>query len=289
MTGQGYTSVDGRVLNQFSLGEYEKVLRIATNTGWSGATDTNSMNHVFCLSSQNGKLEVIGSLKNLAPGEEIYAARFIGPRGYLVTFVNIDPLFTLDLSDPTAPEVAGELKIPGYSGYIHPYGDKYLLCIGKDAVDDNGFAWYQGIQLTILDISDFSNPVLLHKEIIGDRGTNSEALFTHKAFTFWETTGLLAVPIALYEHQSPPVYPYTFGDFTFSGLYVYRVGTEDGFEFMGRISTIPDPYAGGYYYSPWTRGIFIGNNVYAVTPDSVNAARIDDIQGTVQKLFLGEG
>jgi inhibitor of cysteine peptidase len=286
VTGQGYASVDGRALNQFSLGEYEGVLRIATTTGWSGATDADSMNHVFCLRSVNGTLKVIGRLEDLAPGEEIYAARFIGPRGYLVTFVTIDPLFTLDLSDPTAPEVAGELKIPGYSAYIHPYGDNYLLCIGKDAVEDNGFAWYQGVQLTIFDVGDISNPVQLHKAVIGDRGTSSDALYNHKAFTFWETNSLLAIPIELYEHQSPPAYPYSFGDFTFGGLYVYRVGTTGGFEFIGRISTMPDAPESGYYHSPWTRGIFVGDNVYAVTPDSVNSAQINDIEGTVQRLIL---
>lgn len=288
VNGQGYAGVDGRVLNQFSLGEYEGVLRIATTTGWSGATDADSMNHIYCLDSDDGNLEIIGRLEDLAPGEEIYAARFIGPKGYLVTFVTIDPLFTLDLSDPTDPQVAGELKIPGYSGYIHPFGDDYLLCIGKDAIDDDGFAWYQGVQLSIFDISDFSNPVQLHTVVIGDRGTSSDALYDHKAFTFWESNGLLAIPIDLYEHQVTPPYPFSFGELTFNGLYVFSVEAVDGFELMGRISTIPDPYGGVYYFNLWTRGVFIGDNIYAITPDIVKSAQVDNIEGTIQTLLLEE-
>jgi uncharacterized secreted protein with C-terminal beta-propeller domain len=288
VTGQGYQSVQGRALNQFSLGEYEDVLRIATTTGWSWGTEPTSKNHVYCLKSQEGKLEVIGKLEDLAPGEEIYAARFIGPRGYLVTFVTIDPLFTLDLSDPTSPQVVGELKVPGYSAYIHPVGDDYLITIGKDAIEEEDFAWYQGVQLSIFDISDFADPRLLHNEIIGSRGTSSEALYNHKAFTSWEANGLLAISIDLYEHQREYVEPWTLGTHTFRGLYVYRVGIQSGFEYIGRISTVSDipQYA---YYSNWTRGIFMDEYVYAVTSEAVSSAEVNDIEGTIQSLIIGNG
>ena len=91
------------------------------------------MNSVYCLSESEDKLDIIGRLENLAPGERLYSARFIGDKGFLVTFVKVDPLFTLDLSDPSNPVLAGELKVPGYSDYIHPLDDNYLLTIGKDA------------------------------------------------------------------------------------------------------------------------------------------------------------
>jgi len=113
VTPRDYISVNGRALNQFSLGEYEGVLRIATTTGWAWGTEATSKNHVYCIKFQNNQLEVIGRLEDIAPGEQLYSARFIGPTGYLVTFVTIDPLFTLDLSDPTAPKVVGKLKVPG--------------------------------------------------------------------------------------------------------------------------------------------------------------------------------
>jgi inhibitor of cysteine peptidase len=283
--GRGFTAVSGRALNQFSLGEHEDVLRIATTTGWSGGSRPTARNHVYCVGMQGDKFGVMGSLKDLAPGEEIYAARFMGTRGFLVTFVTIDPLFTLDLSDPTAPRMAGELKVPGYSDYIHPYGDDHLITIGKDALEVDGNAWYQGVQLSIFDIGDLSDPRLLHTLRIGDRGTSSEALHNHKAFTFWEENGLLAVPIDLYQYESPPEYPWQWGNPTFKGLYVYRVGIEDGFEFLGRIDTLSDMDPYWSTYGDYTRGIFIDQRVYAVTPSAVRSVGIED-GGTLDVLPL---
>ena len=236
---------------------------------------------------KEGKLDIIGNLKDLAPGEEIYAARFMGTRGYLVTFVTIDPLFTLDLSDPTDPKVAGELKVPGYSEYIHPYGENHLLTIGKDALDVEGNAWYQGVQLSIFDISNFSEPRLLHTARIGDRGTTSEALGNHKAFTFWEEYGLLAIPIDLYEHQNLPTeYPWQWGTLTYKGLYVYRVGIEGGFEYLGRIATLSGLEQYWYAYGNYTRGIFIDDRVYAVTSEAVRSAQVEDIPGSLESLMI---
>jgi len=279
--GQGYAGIRGRALNQFSLGEHEGVLRIATTTGWSWNTDTPSKNHVYCLKSQDGKLGITGRLEDIAQGEELYSARFIGPRGYLVTFVTTDPLFTLDLSDPAAPRVIGDLKIPGFSNYLHPWGENYLIGLGKDAVEEEGFAWYQGVQLSIFDISDLANPKLLKTEIIGDRGTCSEALYNHKAFTFRESEGLLALPIDLYELESGQTSPSDYGAMTRKGLYIFHVTVEGGFEKIGEITTseASDQY---WYYSGWTRGIFIEDHVYAVTPEAVRSAYINNIEGTIQ-------
>jgi len=287
-TGQGYISVNGRALNQFSLGEYEGILRIATTTGYSWNVSSSSENHVYCIESQNGKMDIIGSLNGVAPGEELYSARFIGKRGYLVTYVTTDPLFTLDLSDPSDPKVAGELEIPGYSSYIQPYGDNYLITIGKDTVMQNGIAWYQGIQLSIFDVSNLVSPQLLHKEVIGDRGTSSEALYSHKAFTFWESNGLLAIPVDLYEYKTTPASPSEYGEFTFEGLYVYQVSTDRGFQGIGRIPVISD--IGQYwYYGRWDRGLFIDDKVYAVTPYALYSADIADIEGTIRSLAIASG
>jgi hypothetical protein len=213
----------------------------------------------------------------------------MGARGVVVTFVSIDPLFTLDLSDPSDPRVVGELKVPGYSDYIHPYGEDYLITVGKDALpgEDNSFAWYQGVQLSIFDVSDLSAPVLLHKEILGDRGTATEAAHNHKAFTFWLEENLLALPIDLYEYSAPPTAPWEYGDHTFSGLYVYRVSSESGFDLLGRISTQREADAGAeILWSPWTRGVFAEDRVYAVTHDAVRSAIIDEIEEGAQTLYL---
>ena len=285
-TGQGYASVNGRVLNQFSLGEYEGVLRIATTTGWSTGTEGNSRNHVYCLKSLDGALEVIGSLEDIAQGEELYSARFIGTRGFLVTFVMTDPLFTLDLSDPYNPQAVGELVTPGYSTYIHPWQEGYLITIGKDTIQEgDGFAWYRGVQLSIFDISDLADPKLIKTTVIGDRGTYSEALYNHKAFTFWESEALLALPVDLYELQDDQTLPSDYGELTFKGLYIYRVGIEEGFKQIGRIST-SELSQEDWHYSNWTRGIFIDDRVYAITPDVVRPAETADIGGTIQSIGL---
>jgi uncharacterized secreted protein with C-terminal beta-propeller domain len=280
----GGGAVDGWILNQFSLGEHQDVLRVATTTG--DVWNSTSRNHVYCLELEDQTLKTIGSIQDLAPGEKIYSARFMGERGYLVTFVNIDPLFTLDLSDPSAPEVAGYLKVPGYSDYIHPYGDHYLIAVGKDALpgEEDDFAWYQGVQLSIFDVTDFADPVLLHKELIGDRGTSSEALHNHKAFTFWSANELLALPISLHEHLLPPKNPWQYGQKTFEGLYVYRISPESGFHPLGRINTGNDNISGGYNF--WTRGIFVDQQVYAVTDNAVRSARIDQIEESVNTFYL---
>jgi hypothetical protein len=281
----GSGRVPGSILNQFSFGEFKNILRVATST-WNWSTDTQAeTNNVYCLNVVDSRLTIIGKLENLAPGEHLYAARFMGDRGFLVTFVKVDPLFTLDLSDPSNPRLIGELKVPGYSDYIHPLGDNHLLTIGKDAIPYESWSYYQGLQLSIFDVTDFKNPVLLHKEMIGDRGTESEALHNHKAFTYWADKNLLAFPVDLYEHQGKPQAPWDRGINTFSGLYVYTANSIDGFSFLGRISTSISTSQFDRYYS-WTRGLFAEDTVHAITPDTVHSASIDDIENTVEALNI---
>jgi uncharacterized secreted protein with C-terminal beta-propeller domain len=282
-TGGG--SIAGWVLNQFSLGEKDGILRIATTVDTFTDGATKRTNSVYCLEAKDGKLNLIGSLEDLAEGEKLYAARFIGDRGYLVTFVTIDPLFTLDLSDPTAPKVVGELKIPGYSDYIHPFGKSHLITIGKDTVNDDWGAWYQGVQLSIFDITDFANPQLLHKKIIGDRGTSSEALLDHKAFTFWSSNNLLAIPIDLYVYDTSPQEPWNYGIYKGSGLHVYRVSSDNGFESIGQIITMDNP-SDDYPPNQWTRSIFMNEDIFAITPTTVRWAEVDDIENTMHSFVL---
>ncbi len=186
-------SVPGWVLNQFSMDESDGYFRIATTTGHAWGVST-SKNNVYVLDED---LKVVGELEDLAPGEQIYSARFMGNRLYLVTFKKVDPLFVIDLADPTAPRVLGKLKIPGYSNYLHPYDEKHVIGLGKEAVDSEGgsFAWYQGVKLSLFDVSDVSNPREVAKLEIGDRGTDSPALYDHKAFLFSRERNLLVIPI----------------------------------------------------------------------------------------------
>jgi hypothetical protein len=256
----------GRPLNQFSLGEREDILRIATTTGFVWSAGLSSRSHVFCLAESRGAhLDIIGTIEDIAPGERIYAARFLGERGFLVTFRQVDPLFTLDLSDPSDPKLIGELKVPGYSDYIHPLGEDHLLTIGKDP---------SRVCLSVFDVSDFADPRLLHKEVLSVGWSDSEALRNHKAFTFWAERDLLAVPVRYNERGEDGNWSY------FAGLCVYRVTVADGIELLGRIDTASADSGYYYWYWPgWTRGVFVGDDVYAVTPDAVRAAAVADLGG----------
>ena len=119
-------AVPGTLLNQFSLSEDKGVLRAATTVGWGSEAESK----VTTLSERGGQLVQRGQVGGLGPGERIYAVRFIGDVGYVVTFRQTDPLYTVDLADPDRPRVVGELKIPGYSAYLHPVGDDLLLGVG---------------------------------------------------------------------------------------------------------------------------------------------------------------
>jgi hypothetical protein len=272
--------VPGRPLNQYSLGEYEDYLRIATtDSSWSASDGRRTSNAVYVLGESGSDLDIVGQVEGLGePGEVIYAARFIGTRGFLVTFQRTDPLYTLNLSDPTNPQVAGELKIPGYSDHIQLLDANHLLTIGKDAEPAGDWgAWVQGVQLSIFDVSDMTNPQLKYKEIIGGRGTNSEANYNPKAFNYFAAKGALAFPIELYSGDTTgPVY----GNYTFTGLLVYGVSADTGFAELGRISTVDEGQTSSgcwwnYYGS--ARGVFIGNYVYAVSDLGVKAASLDDV------------
>ena len=195
-------SVPGRVLNQYSMGEHNGFLRVATTVGpqfgFAGQV-APSTNQVYVLEEVDGALEVVGSVEDIAAGETIQSARFVGDRGYVVTFEQIDPLFTLDLADPSNPSIMGELKVPGFSTFIVPMDQDHLLTVGQ-YVPEEGQRFRTGVQLSIFDISDFSNPVLEHLEVIGgEYGAWSEALFNPKAFTYFAEEGLVALPISIYE------------------------------------------------------------------------------------------
>lgn len=187
----GSAFVDGTVLNQFSLGEHQGVLRIATTCRfWDKDWRSNTENQVATLQGGKSDFAQAGVLGGLGkPGETIRSARFLGNKGYLVTFRNTDPLYTLDLSDPKNPRKVGELAIPGYSSYLHPVDERRLLSIGRDA-DSDGRT--QGVLVQLFDIADFARPKLADKRIYGTSWlTRSSAENDHKAFTY-RKDGLLA-------------------------------------------------------------------------------------------------
>ena len=157
---------------------------------------SSQTNNVYVL---NQNLTVVGKLEGIGQGENLHAVRFMGDRGYMVTFIKTDPLFVIDLSQPQNPKVLGELQIPGYSDYLHPYDATHLIGVGKDAVAavQGNFAWYQGLKLALFDVSDVNNPVQVANYVIGDRGTASAVLNDPKAFLFDKSKDLLVIPVNL--------------------------------------------------------------------------------------------
>jgi len=274
------SEVPGHVLNQFSMDEYQGYLRIATTTGevWGGS----ARNHVYVL---NEDLNIVGRLEGIAPGEEIYSARFMGSRAYLVTFKKIDPLFVIDLADPTNPRVLGELEIPGYSDYLYPYDETHIIGIGKDTYDMGSFAWYQGVKIALFDVSDPENPREISSYVIGDRGTNSYALDDHRAFLFSGSKNLLVIPISLAEineEQYPDgVPPYAYGEHTWDGAYVFNISTEGGLALKGRITHSDGNVqpCGGWYDSPNSvkRSLYIENVLYTISDGLVKMNNLADL------------
>ena len=285
----GKGEAPGHVLNQFSMDEYNGYFRVATTVGqvWRSNSQTvPSHSNVYVLDSS---LKQVGKIEDLAPGETIYSARFMGNRAYLVTFKKIDPLFVIGLDDPTDPILLGKLKIPGYSDYLHPYDETHLIGLGKGAVaaEEGDFAWYQGVKLSLFDVSDVANPKEVAKYEIGDRGTDSYALNDHKAFLFSKARNLLVIPIRLAEinEEKYPkgVTPQTYGDYTFQGAYVFSLDLQNGFSLKGKVShATPEQLAksGEYYWGSGTdveRSAYINDVLYTISQKFVKANSLADL------------
>lgn len=185
-------SVPGILLNQWSLSEHNGVLRVASTAEAVATRAASSM--VTVLETRGSALLPVGSVGGLGVGERIYAVRFMGDVGYVVTFRRIDPLYVIDLSRPTRPRVIGELKIPGYSSYLHPIEDGLLLGIGQDA-EDTG--WVLGLQAAVFDVSDARHPRQTHKVRL-DHG-QSRAEYDHRAFLWWASNQLAVLPVSMWQ------------------------------------------------------------------------------------------
>ncbi|MBI4014760.1 MAG: beta-propeller domain-containing protein [Candidatus Aenigmarchaeota archaeon] len=224
------------------------------------AMPSQSKNNVYVL---DGNMNVVGSLEDLAPGERIYSARFMGDRAYLVTFVQVDPLFVIDLSQPAAPRVLGELKIPGVSDYLHPYDETHLIGIGKST--DDSQRGFKGLKVSLFDVSDVANPKETATYELGERGTDSEALHDHKAFLFDKSKGMIVIPASV---ASTPY------NYSWQGTLVLNVDANSISE-RGRVvhSTVGNE-SYGYYYPqyPARRALYIGDTLYSVAQDKIIAA-----------------
>ena len=187
---QASGSVTGHMLNQFSLDEFDGDLRIAVTEGPPWSFDDKAESFVKVLRQDGDELVEIGSVGDMGRGERIFSVRFVGDTAYVVTFRQTDPFYVVDLSNPAAPSVAGELKIAGYSAYLHPLGDGKVLGVGQDANEDGRVL---GTKVTLFDVSDPANPVEVDTWTLGSG--NSEAEWDHLAFLWWPPEGMAVLPV----------------------------------------------------------------------------------------------
>ena len=239
--------VRGYLLNQFSLSEYRGHLRVATTSRpawWPGAEPEPGESLVTVLDERGPLLVPVGQVAGLGKGQQIYSVRFLGDTGYVVTFRRIDPLYTIDLSTPTAPRVAGQLELEGYSAYLHPAGPGLLLGIGRNVSANEP----SGVQVELFDVSDASAPKLLQRATLG-AGSSSEVDYDHHAFLFWPRTRLAVLPVQVYDRDQP-----------FAGAIGYRVD-RSGIAEAGRLAH--DAVDG--YLQPIRRSIVIGDRLFTVS------------------------
>ena len=257
-------AVPGTTLNQFSFDEDASGhLRVATTTWNAGG----SGNHVFVLEADDGNLRTVGSVRDLAPGERIFSVRFVGDRGYVSTFLQIDPLFVIDLADPTAPTVRGELKVPGFSSYLHPLDATHLLGIGRDVDAETGTTL--GLQLSIFDVSDAAQPARTAMYTFAGNSWDSwsAAQWDHRAVSWFGERGVLALPIQEGGWSASS-----------NSLAVFQVG-------IGTTDTI-DRVADIVHETFVDRSLRIGNFVYSITTGDVQVHSFDDLGTLVARVPL---
>jgi len=284
------TKEEGSTINQFSLDEYQNNLRVALS-GNEGSR--------IVIFDEN--LKKIGSTEYLSKGERMYTTRFLGNKAYMVTYKNTDPLYAIDLSIPTSPKVLGELKIPGYSTYLHPYDENHLIGIGmetKEKVYRDSFgkvkrttAIITGMKMALFDVSDINNPIQISKTVIGDSRTTSAILTNHKALLFSKEKGLLAIPVNKYESDfeinvdnednisdMESIYTKYNKTYTAEGYFVYNINLTDGFKLKGIIEHEKNTSIGySYGESKLLRGIWINDNLFTVSEDMIKVNKLDDL------------
>lgn len=279
-------TVEGHILDQFSMDEHDGYLRMALNRG-KRVSDPSGLfgrfeisSRVAVLGEKAGALEVVGWTDDLAKGEQLKTSRFMGDRGFLVTFLQVDPLFTLDLSDPTHPKQIGELKVPGFSTYLHPIDENHLLAIGEES-------WK--VKLSLFDVTVLAAPKELSTLIVGAYSGDSEALYEHKAFNYFAEKKLLAIPFFDWA-------PYSSGNSYWtnfvSDLRVFKIDLAAGITPVGALS-MSDLYArggSGYYSWDWRwqpgvrRSVMADDFVYAVSDAGIRSANVNALASPLKTI-----
>ncbi|MBQ7861237.1 MAG: beta-propeller domain-containing protein [Clostridia bacterium] len=230
-------TVKGSFLNRFSFDEYEGNLRVAT-TDYSYVYD-NDVSSIYVL---NKDLELIGKLEDIAYDEQVKSVRFMGDTGFIVTFRNTDPLFTLDLSDPTAPKVVGEVKLPGFSSYLHPVGEGLVVGLGYDGDEEN--ADFNTVKVSLFDVSDLKNPKEVDTFVL--KNAYSTALSDPKAFISYPEEKLIGFPVEHYDGRT---------------VYSYKLLKIDNNEISNHLGYVhhTERYVGDVF-----RGTYIDDKLYTI-------------------------
>ena len=248
--------VEGYVNNQFSIDEYEGNLRIATTiykNNYRGLWYEDFEETVSTrLTIFNEELEKIGEIEDLVKDERIYAVRFIGEIGYIVTFEEIDPLWVIDLSNPENPVIKGALEIPGYSSYLHPYDETHIIGIGYN-VKDNGYGGVTNdtMKLSMFDVSDLNNPREIFNISMSQKAYSS-ITYDHKALFFNKEENLIGFPVYVYDRGVSQV-----------GVILYRIDLENN-----KFEEITDLLEKTNTGSVW-RSIYIGDSLYTLYIDKI--------------------
>ena len=215
------TVVDGIVNNQFSMDEEANFFRIATTIGNVDNINQNTSSNLYIL---NEKLEKVGEITGIAPNEKIYSVRYTEDKAYIVTFKQTDPLFVIDLSNPTMPKILGELKIPGYSTYLHPYDENHIIGFGYDTTANGNRITTNGLKMVMFDITDYNNPKEMFKVTISGKNAYSELEYNHKALLYSEEKNIIGFPIINYENSK-----------TKTSFQIYNIDLNNGFIMKGEI------------------------------------------------------
>ncbi|TWT28421.1 hypothetical protein FQV30_03310 [Planomicrobium sp. CPCC 101110] len=265
------TEITGSLLNQFSMDEFDGYFRAVTTEGFAWDEAAPSKNHLFIL---DDKLKQVGSVQDLAPGERIYSARFIEDKAYMVTFKETDPLFVIDVSAPSSPEVLGELKIPGFSNYLHPMGEDHLIGFGYDTKLEpvkggEPRVVTGGMKISLFDITDFSNPIEKDTEIIGGAGTYSTLQYDHKALFTHADKNFYGFPVSVFSGTDSD-----YVKFEGAGAMIYTI-TPEGIEETANLLAKTESGIENWETSV-QRLLYIGDSLYTVSPTELKSYSLEN-------------